>query len=57
VHSRHSHSVQEILEYLAAGRTDAQIPADFPDLEADDIRAALLFAADRERRFVTSPAA
>jgi uncharacterized protein (DUF433 family) len=27
--------------------------ADFPDLTRDDIRAALAFAADRERRLVT----
>lgn len=49
-------SVQDVLEYLASGMSTAQILADFPDLEADDIRAALAFAADRERRFVSAPA-
>jgi len=31
--------------------------SDFPDLERDDIRAALAFAADRERRLIADPAA
>ena len=42
-------TVQDVLEYLAAGMTEAQIIADFPDLTAEDIRACLAFAADRER--------
>jgi uncharacterized protein (DUF433 family) len=37
--------------------TEDQILEDFPDLERDDIRAALAFAADRERRLVGDPAA
>ena len=37
--------VQDILEMLAAGVREDQILADFPDLEADDIRACLLYAA------------
>jgi uncharacterized protein (DUF433 family) len=37
--------VQDILEMLAAGVREDQILADFPDLEADDIRACLLNAA------------
>lgn len=39
--------VSDILEMLAAGVTEAQIIADFPDLELDDIRASLQFAAQR----------
>ncbi|MEX1258804.1 MAG: DUF433 domain-containing protein [Gemmatimonadota bacterium] len=35
----------DILEYLASGMTEDQILADFPDLEPEDIRAALAFAA------------
>jgi uncharacterized protein (DUF433 family) len=37
--------VADILEMLAAGMTHEQILADFPYLEADDIRAALAYAA------------
>jgi len=37
--------VIDILEMLAAGTTEAEIVADFPFLEAADIRAALAYAA------------
>ena len=37
-------AVDDILEYLASGMTEAEILADFPDLERADIRAALAFA-------------
>lgn len=50
-------TVYDILEYLASGMTEAEILADFPDLTAEDIRACLAFAADRERRMVSIPAA
>jgi uncharacterized protein (DUF433 family) len=50
-------TVTDILEYLAGGMTEAQILADFPDLRADHIRAALAFAATRERRLADPPAA
>jgi uncharacterized protein (DUF433 family) len=43
-------TVYDILDYLAGGMSEDEILADFPDLERDDIRAALSFAADRERR-------
>lgn len=39
--------VTNVLEMLAAGATQEQILADFPDLEAEDIRAALAYAAHR----------
>ena len=37
--------VKDILEMLADGASPEGIVRDFPDLEADDIRAALLYAA------------
>lgn len=45
-------TVSDILEYLASGMSEDVILGDFPDLERDDIRAALAFAAERERRLV-----
>lgn len=50
-------TVTDVLEYLAAGMTVGEILADFPDLTAEDIRACLAFAADRERRLWTVPTA
>lgn len=49
-------TVYDILDYLAGGMSQADILADFPDLTAEDIRACLAFAADRERRLLTIPA-
>lgn len=43
-------TVSDILEYLAGGMSQEEILADFPDLSVDDIRAALAYAAERERR-------
>jgi uncharacterized protein (DUF433 family) len=37
--------VETIRELLSAGMTTDEILADYPDLERDDIRAALSFAA------------
>ncbi len=48
-------TVTDVLEYLAGGMTEEDILADFPDLTAEDIRACLAFAADRERRLATLP--
>lgn len=50
-------TVYDVLDYLASGMTEAEILADFPDLTAEDIRASLAFAADRERRLMAVPAA
>jgi uncharacterized protein (DUF433 family) len=50
-------TVYEVLEYLASDMTEEQILADFPDLTRDDLKACIAFAADRERRLVTVPAA
>jgi uncharacterized protein (DUF433 family) len=43
-------TVQDVLEYLAGGMTAEEVLADFPELTAEDLRACLAFAADRERR-------
>jgi uncharacterized protein (DUF433 family) len=48
-------TVTDVLEYLASGMSEAEILADFPDLTAEDIRACLAFAADRERKLATLP--
>lgn len=46
-------TVYDVLEYLASGMTVEQILSDFPELEEADIRAALQFAANRERRLMS----
>jgi uncharacterized protein (DUF433 family) len=48
-------TVYDVLEYLASGMTQQEILDDFPELTADDIRACLAFAAERERRLVSIP--
>jgi uncharacterized protein (DUF433 family) len=50
-------TVSDVLEYLASGMSESEILADFPDLEAEDIRACLSFAADRERMLMAVPPA
>jgi uncharacterized protein (DUF433 family) len=49
--------VVDILDMLAGGATDVEILEDFPDLERDDIRAALAFAARQSDHPVLPPAA
>ena len=39
--------VVDILELLAAGQLPTEIVAELPDLEVEDVRAALLYAARR----------
>jgi uncharacterized protein (DUF433 family) len=41
-------TVQDVLEFLAGGMSIEEILADFPDLTAEDIRACLAYAADRQ---------
>lgn len=48
-------TVTDVLEYFAGGITEAEILAEFLDLTAEDIRACLAFAADRERKLATLP--
>ncbi len=43
-------TVQDVLEYLAGGMSEAEILEEFPDLTSRDIRACLAYAADRERK-------
>jgi len=50
-------SVGDILGFLANGMSEAEIVTEYAPLSADDIRAALAFAAAREIRTVTLPAA
>jgi len=50
-------TVSDVLDYLASGMTEEEILADFPVLEREDIKAALAFAAERERRLVALPPA
>jgi uncharacterized protein (DUF433 family) len=49
-------TVYDVLEYLAGGMSEDEILSDFPDLTREDIRAALAFAAARERRLANSVA-
>ena len=46
-------TVYDLLEYMAGGMTEAEILNDFPALTAQHIRAALAFAAARERRLAS----
>lgn len=43
-------TVYEVLESLASGMTNQEILREFPYLTEEDIRACLMFAADRERK-------
>jgi uncharacterized protein (DUF433 family) len=49
-------TVYDVLDYLASGMTEAEIMHDFPELTAEDIKACLAFAADRERKLTSVPA-
>ena len=50
-------TVYDVLDYLAGGMSIEEILEDFPDLTREDILAAIAFAADRERRLFSRPAA
>jgi uncharacterized protein (DUF433 family) len=47
-------TVYDVLEYLAGGMTTEEIVAAFPELTPAHVRAALEFAAKRERRLAES---
>jgi uncharacterized protein (DUF433 family) len=49
-------TVYDVLGWLAAGMTIAEIIEEYPELTVDDIRAALAFAADRDPPRVASVA-
>ena len=42
-------TVLDVLQWLASGQSAQDIMADYPQLAAQDIQAALAYAADRER--------
>ncbi|NQW38951.1 MAG: DUF433 domain-containing protein [Cyanobacteria bacterium] len=50
-------SVGDVLGILSAGSTEAELLEDFPQLIHEDVLACLAFAAEREKRLITSPAA
>lgn len=43
-------TVDDVLGYLAAGMTEAELLTDFPDLTEEDIRACQAYDADRSRK-------
>jgi uncharacterized protein (DUF433 family) len=43
-------TVSDVLGWLAVGMSHAEIIREYPELTEEDLRAALAFAADRERR-------
>lgn len=49
-------TVYDILGWLAAGMSQDEIIADFPELVKEDIQAALSFAADRDHHLVAASA-
>ena len=50
-------TVGDVLSYLAAGTSEAALLADFPQLRHEDVLACLAYAAERERRLASVPAA
>ena len=50
-------TVGDVLGYLAAGEDEAHLLEEFPQLKPEDIRACLAYAAERERRTLSIPAA
>jgi uncharacterized protein (DUF433 family) len=46
-------AVYDVLDYLASGMTSEEIVHDFPELTDQHVRAAIEFAALRERRLAT----
>ncbi|MEW6154562.1 MAG: DUF433 domain-containing protein [Actinomycetota bacterium] len=47
-------AVYDVLEYLASPMTAEEIVAEFPELTLEHVRAAIEFAAQRERRLATA---
>ena len=50
-------TVGDVLGVLAAGRAEAELLLDFPQLTHEDVLACLAFAAEREKRLITNAAA
>lgn len=49
-------TVYDVLGYLASGMSQEEILRDFPYLTAEDIRACLEYAADREHGLLAADA-
>lgn len=49
-------TVYDVLSYLAAGMTVAEVLDDFPYLTPEDIQACFAFAAERERSMLVTVA-
>jgi uncharacterized protein (DUF433 family) len=47
-------TVYDVLGWLASGMSEDDVLRDYPDLEREDIRACLEFAAERERRIAAA---
>jgi uncharacterized protein (DUF433 family) len=46
-------TVFDILGWLGSGMSFKEIISDYPELSREDIKASLMFAADRERKLQT----
>ena len=46
-------TVFDILGWLGSGMTMDEVISDYPELTREDIKASLMFAADRERKLQT----
>jgi uncharacterized protein (DUF433 family) len=53
LHQGHRVTVDDVLEYLASGMSEAEVLADFPYLTCEDIEACRAFDADRKLRVVS----
>ena len=50
-------TVGEVLEHMAGGKSEPDVLASFPQLTHEDVLACLAYAAERERRTLSIPAA
>jgi uncharacterized protein (DUF433 family) len=50
-------TVGEVLGHLAGGMAEAELLSNFPQLTHEDVLACLAYAAERERRTLSIPAA
>ena len=46
-------TVSDILGWLGSGMSFEEVLNDYPELSIEDIKASLMFAADRERKLQT----
>ena len=46
-------TVSDILGWLGSGMSFEEVINDYPELSREDIKASLMFAADRERKLQT----